>query len=221
MPSLLMSDSSPDALPVLAASEVRVLGALFEKALSTPDAYPLTVNALVAACNQKSNREPVVAYDAPEVEAALARLIGRRLAAEQTGMGMRVAKYRALAGGVYDLTSADKAVLAELMLRGPQTASELRARCARMHTFATPADVEAVVERLATRQAPLVAELPGRREPRWAHRLAGEPDPDADDAPIAPSSTTSVGALSDDVEALRARIEALETAFEAFRQQFE
>ncbi len=216
----------PDDLPVLAASEVRVLAALFEKALSTPDAYPLTVNALVAACNQKSNREPVVAYADTEVEAALARLVGRRLVAEQTGMGLRVAKYRALAGGVYDLTSAEKAVLAELMLRGPQTAGELRARCERMHRFEGAEAVEAALRSLAAREVPLVAEIAGRREPRWAHRLAGEPDAGngagAADAPGATTApTTSVGALVAEVEALRARVEALEASLAAFRQQFE
>lgn len=227
-----MSDS-PDtpgapALPVLGAAEVRVLGVLLEKALSTPDVYPLSLNALVAGCNQRSNREPIVAYDDGDVEAALVRLVGRRLAAEQTGMGTRVPKYRALVGGVYDLTSAEKAVLAELMLRGPQTAGELRGRCERMHAFASVDDVQAALDTLAGRDPALVAAIAGRREPRWAHRLAGEVTSESADSFGAATSTsggatpsTTVGALTAEVEALRARVEALEAAFDAFRRQFD
>ena len=221
---------SGDALPVLSPTEVRVLGVLLEKALSTPDVYPLSLNALVSGCNQKSNRDPLVAFDDGDAEAALVRLVGRRLAAEQTGMGSRVPKYRALVGGVYELTSAEKAVLAELMLRGPQTAGELRARCERMHAFAAVDDVQAALDTLAAREAPLVAAIAGRREPRWAHLLAGDVAPDAlvaaDDLPTASGASTSapattVGALAAEVEALCTRVEALEAAFDAFRRQFE
>lgn len=211
-----------DSLPVLTPPELRVLGVLVEKALSTPDVYPLSLNALVAGCNQKSNREPVVAYDDGDAEAALVRLVGRRLVAEQTGMGSRVAKYRALVGGVYELTTAEKAVLAELMLRGPQTAGELRTRTERMHAFATVDDVQAALDTLAGRETPLVVSLPGRREPRWAHRLAGDVEPAPEATPAVPTaSTSSVGALVAEVEALRGRVEALEAAFDAFRRQFE
>ena len=216
-----MLDAAPDPLPVLTPPEVRVLGALVEKALSTPEYYPLTLGALVAACNQKSNREPVAEYADADVREALDALMRKRLAGEQSGMGSRVVKYRTLVGGVYDLAKGEKAVLAELMLRGPQTAGELRTRTARMHPFADLADVEATLRALADREPPLVAETAGRREPRWAHLFAGPPvaAPEGVATPTRP--TTPSGALAEEVDALRARVAALEAAFAAFREQFE
>jgi len=209
-----------ESLPVLSPPEVRVLGVLVEKALSTPEYYPLTVNALVAGCNQKSNREPVVAYSDSDVQAAVDLLVRKRLVAEQTGMGSRVVKYRTLLGGVYEMTTAEKAVIAELMLRGPQTSGELRGRCTRMHAFGSVEEVEVVLHALAARETPLVAELPGRREPRWAHLLGGPVEATHEAEPsLAPA--TPVAALSAEVDALRSRIEALEGAFAQFRAQFE
>lgn len=210
-------------LPVLTPPEVRVLGVLVEKALSTPEYYPLTVNALVAGCNQKSNREPVVAYSDDDAQAALDLLVRKRLVAEQTGMGSRTVKYRTLLGGVYEMTTAEKAVMAELMLRGPQTAGELRTRTTRMHSFGSVDEVDAVLRGLAGREAPLVTELPGRREPRWAHLLGGPVDtaPEHESAPVAASAATPVASLAAELDALRARVETLEADFARFRAQFE
>ncbi len=217
-----------DDIPTLTDEELRVLGVLIEKALSTPEYYPLTVNSLLAGCNQKSNRDPVVHYGEADVQAALDLLMRKRLVAEQTGMGSRVAKYRTIFGGVYDLSEAQKAIMAELMLRGPQTAGELRARTARMHSFDDIDAVGAELTALARREQPLVAELspqPGKREARFAHTLAPLPDSDEDlalAAPGIPATPRSIaGSLTDEVEALKARIAALEEAFERFRSQFE
>lgn len=215
-----------ETLPVLTPPEARVLGVLIEKALSTPEYYPLTLNALVAGCNQKSNREPVVAYTPDEAQAAAELLCRRGLATEQSGQHERVVKYRTNLGGAYDLSHAAKAVVAELLLRGPQTAGELRQRTARMHPFASVEEVQAVLDELAGRDLPLVASLPGRREPRWMHRLSGEPEADADEAaPVRPA--TPVGHLADEIAALheenaalRDRLDALEAEFRAFRDQF-
>ncbi len=210
----------PEAAPPLTASEIRVLGVLVEKALSTPEYYPLTLNALVAGCNQKSNREPVVEMGEGDVMEALGALMGKRLVAEQTGMGSRVARYRTLLGGVFDLGAAPKALLAELMLRGPQTAGELRSRAARMHAFDSLEGVQAELDALAGRDAPLVAELPpppGRREARWAHLFAPLPDEPAGETASAPAASP----LAMQVEALQSRVEALEKAFAQFKSQFE
>lgn len=217
-----------ESLPVLTPPEARVLGVLVEKALSTPDAYPLTLRALVAGCNQTSNREPVVAYAPEEVEAAAALLCRRGLASEQSSAHERAVKYRTTFGGAFDLAHGDKAVLAELLLRGPQTVGALRARTVRMHAFASADEVQAVLDGLAARALPLVAALPGRREPRWAHRLGGEMG--ASEAPeTGPGrSATPVGVLADEVAALREenaalreRLDALEAAFHGFRAAFE
>ncbi len=214
-----------DSLPTLTFEECRVLGVLIEKALSTPEYYPLTVNQLVAGCNQKSNRDPVVDYGEAEAMAALDALMRKRLVAEQTGMGSRVAKYRTLFGGVFDLGEAQKALMGELLLRGPQTAGELRARTARMHAFDGLDAVQAELAALAEREPPLVAEIPpppGRREPTYAHTLAPLPEPVADDdAPTAAGQRSLAGTLADEVDRLKSRLDALEEAFAAFRRQFE
>lgn len=213
-----------ETLPVLTDTELRVLGVLIEKALSTPEYYPMTLNALVAGCNQKSNRDPVMAFEDADVQEALAALMGKRLVAEQTGMGSRVAKYRTLFGGVFDLSAPQKAILAELMLRGPQTAGELRSRTARMHAFESLDAVAAELDALRHRAQPLVVEVPGRREPRFAHTLAPLSDEELALASAGSGSapvTRATSPLAEEVESLRARVEALEAAFEQFRQQFE
>ncbi len=214
-----------ETIPTLTGSELRVLGVLIEKALSTPEYYPLTVNALVAGCNQKSNREPVVDFSEGDVMEALDALMGKRLVAEQTGMGSRVAKYRTLFGGVFELSEAQKAILAELMLRGPQTPGELRSRTARMHTFDGLEAVAAELDALRGREAPLVAELvpqSGRREARWAHTLAPLPESEGEGgAPSQAAPAHAASPLAEEVAALRARVEALESAFAQFRQLLE
>jgi hypothetical protein len=163
----------------LSPLEARVLGCLIEKELTTPEYYPLSLNALVNACNQKSNRDPVIAATARDVEIALDSLRHRRLAGMFSGADARVPKFKQTVDLVYPMETADRAVLCELLVRGPQTPGELRGRCERMHPFPALAHVEEALERLASRSAgPLVAKLerqPGRKEARFAQLLTGQP----------------------------------------------
>ncbi len=168
----------PPAPPPLTPVEARVLGVLIEKAKTTPDAYPLTVNSLTSGCNQKTSRDPVMALAEAEVQAALEDLRGRTLVLETFGASGRVLRYAHNFAKVYALPSAAVDLLAVLMLRGAQTVSELRANCERLHAFADASAVEAYLEELANRESgALVLKLPrqpGSREPRWVHLLCGE-----------------------------------------------
>jgi uncharacterized protein YceH (UPF0502 family) len=203
--------------------EVRVVGALAEKALATPDHYPMSLNALTAACNQKTGREPVMALSEDEVMEALDALMRKKLAGNTSGAGARVEKYRHTLDRRFDLGGAALAALTVLLLRGPQTAGEVRARTARLHPFETLEDVEVTLRGLVEREEPLATELPlqpGRKEPRFAHLLGG---PVAEDA-LGPAPTAGgerVAALERRVEALEEALDALREAFERFRNQFE
>ena len=159
----------------LNAVELRVLGCLIEKQRTTPDQYPLSLNALRLACNQATSREPVMSLDEDEVQEAVRSLASSGWARLASGTGSRVAKYRQLFDESLDLLPSESAVLAVLFLRGPQTVNELRARTERAHAFADSDDVAATLARLG--EAELVQELPrasGQRETRWTHLLAGE-----------------------------------------------
>lgn len=168
--------SKPEAL--LSALEARVLGCLIEKELTTPDIYPLTLNSLVNACNQRSNRDPLMEVSAREVEAALDGLRAKRLATLFSGADARVPKYRQTLDLVYPMVTGTRVLLCELFLRGPQTTAELRARAERMHQLGAE-EIEAVLHELAARPAgALVRRLPrqpGQKEARWAQLLTGEP----------------------------------------------
>ena len=158
----------------LTAEEIRVLGCLIEKEAATPESYPLSTNALIAACNQKSNRSPVVQYDERTVDQALLSLRERELARVVRGGGQRVYKHRHVVDDAWGLDSADLAALAVLALRGPQTPGEVRSRAGRAHAFADLDEVDRVLEGLARREEPLVAQLhrePGQREIRYTHLL--------------------------------------------------
>ncbi|MDP2834349.1 MAG: YceH family protein [Pseudomonadota bacterium] len=163
----------------LTAAEARVLGVLIEKSKTTPDAYPLTVNSLAAGCNQKTSRDPVMNLSEAEVQATLEDLRGRTLIMESYGASGRVLRYAHNFGKVYGLPAAAVDLLAVLILRGPQTASELRANCERLHHFADASAVEGYLDELASREAgALTLKLPrqpGAREQRWAHLVCGEP----------------------------------------------
>jgi hypothetical protein len=156
-----------------------VLGCLIEKELATPEYYPLTLNALVNACNQKNNRDPVLAMTARDTEIALDGLRRRRLAGLFAGADARVPKFKQTLDLVYPMEAADRVVLCELLLRGPQTGGELRGRCERMFVFSEVSAVEDALARLAARPAgPLVVKLarqPGQKEARWTQLLTGEP----------------------------------------------
>ncbi|MCB0719498.1 MAG: YceH family protein [Bacteroidetes bacterium] len=213
----------------LTPQEARVLGVLIEKHLSTPDYYPLTLNATTLACNQKSNRNPVVDYSESEVQEALDTLHRKHLVGRAITSGGRATKYRHALGEGMRLQRPETAVLASLLLRGPQTIAEVRSRTSRMHDFDSIDSVVSVVEGLVTREEPLVVHLPrqaGQKEGRIAHLLAGEPEFQEDEAVNDPSaeagsSTASRGHSVGEIQALRERIEALEEAFAAFRKQFE
>src|SRR5512134_905621 len=205
-------------IPVLSLLETRVLGVLVEKELTVPDIYPLSLNALTSGCNQKNNREPVMAATEAEVQAAIDRLKPLSLVIESSGS--RVMRYSQNIGRVLRVPSEAVAVLATLCLRGPQTAAEIRAASERLHRFADVSSVEGYLQQLAERaqdeDGPLVVLLPrspGSREPRWAHLLSGPVDaaPESGDrGAVAEVSTHEVAALraevrrvSDEVAALR------------------
>jgi len=205
-----------------------VLGSLLEKDLATPEYYPMSLNAVVLACNQKNNRSPVVGFDAATVENALEGLRRKKLAAVISGAGMRVPKYRHLLGEALNLGRRELAILAVLMLRGPQTLGELRDRSGRMHAFADTSEVEAVLERLIEREEqPLAVRLPrapGTKEPRYAHLLAREPAVPAGNAsaPELPGPRADrIAELEAEVDRLRERMDELERRFADFRGQFE
>lgn len=179
-------------LPNLTPHEARVLGSLVEKELTTPDYYPLSLNALVNACNQINNRQPVLSLTETEVKTALESLRDQRLAVVISGGDNRVLKYAHRAAEALELPRAELALVCELLLRGAQTPGELRSRAGRMHAFADLPDVLATLGRLAARTPPLVAVLPrqpGVREARYLHLLSGTVG-----AASNPSSPTAVPA---------------------------
>lgn len=208
---------------VLSALEARVIGSLIEKELTTPDQYPLTLNALVAACNQKSNREPLLELSANEVQATVDALLKARLVSDRGNFGGRVTRYRQrfvngeFGGLKFD--PAETAIVCELLLRGPQTPGELRAHCQRMHAFADAQAVENALEELMTRpDGPFVQRLaraPGAREPRYVQLFCGPVDEaslpaPAASAPRAADQGARLAALEEEVRALTARLAALE-----------
>jgi hypothetical protein len=195
--------------------EIRVLGALLEKEITTPEYYPLTLNALVNACNQKSSRDPVVNYEEEAVQQALALLRHKGLATRISGAGHRVEKYAHSLGERLNLGRRESAVLCVLMLRGPQTAGELRGRTERMHEFAEIADVEHCLESLAQRTPePLVAAMP---RGRWCHLLGGARDA----APEVSESAAPAASLAERIAALEREVAELKQTLESFRRQFE
>ena len=204
--------------------EVRVLGSLMEKEITTPEYYPLSLNALVNACNQKSNRDPVVLYDEGAVDAALAGLRAKGLAVRISGPDMRVPKHQHRLSEFFNLGRRESAVLCVLMLRGPQTAGELRGRTERLYQFDDLAAVEACLNRLMEWQPePLATSLPrqtGYKETRYANLLAGEPRIEA--APQAAGARDDPSAhLKAAVENLEREVAELKRQFSEFRKQFE
>ena len=198
-------------------AEVRVLGALLEKEIATPEYYPLSLNALVNACNQKSNREPVVAYDDDTVEDALERLRLKGLASRITGRDSRVPKHEQRFTEKFNLGRREAAILCVLMLRGPQTPGELRGRSERLHTFDDLDEVESTLARLT--EMDYVKKLPrqtGFKEQRWAHLLSGDvavAEEDGEREAATPAGTR--------VDQLAADLAALRREFEEFKKKFE
>jgi uncharacterized protein len=215
---------------ILTEAEVRVLGSLIEKDITTPDYYPLSLNALLNACNQKSNRDPFMQLDENSVRDALTGLQEQRLAGPASGADSRVTKYEHRAQEVFNFTRPETAVLCVLLLRGPQTPGELRGRTERMFRFETLDDVQAALQKLMQREPPLVKVLPrqpGTKESRYVHLLAGEV--------VVPESpyTASVGLapglvgderlerLEEEVAILRREVGEVKDQLERFRKQFE
>jgi uncharacterized protein len=209
--------------PPLSAVEGRVLASLAEKGFSTPDVYPLTLNALIAACNQRNNRDPLMSLGPREVEAALESLRQRRLAVLVSAAEGRVARFRHGLDSVFPLDPCALALLTELLLRGPQTVAELRARAERLHPLPGPADVEALLGTMASPSggglARLLPRLPGRKESRWSQCLAEEaggpeatPEPLTAVLAVPPEVDRRLAALEQEVAALRGELVALRRA---------
>ncbi len=213
---------------VLNAVETRVLGALVEKDITTPDYYPLSLNALVNACNQKNNREPVMSLDEDAVRQALHSLQEKRLAGPARGADSRVTKYEHRLQEVFNFDRREIAVMCVLLLRGPQTPGELRGRTERMHRFEALDEVQSTLQRLMEREPPLVAMLarqPGTKESRYAHLLSGEVAgwEAAASAAVAadPAEDERMARLEQEIVSLRDDIAQLKQQFAEFKKQFE
>jgi uncharacterized protein YceH (UPF0502 family) len=212
----------------LDAVEARVLGALLEKEIATPEYYPLSLNALVNACNQKSNRDPVVSYDDDTAEHALESLRGKGLALRSTGRDSRVPKHAQRFTEKFNLGRREAAILCVLLLRGPQTVGELRGRTERLYTFDDLEAVESTLRHLdESGFVTLLPRQPGFKEPRWAHLLCGAGPPvrsgwpaqESSEAPSEPAPARS--ALADRVAQLEADLADLRDRFDDFRRRFE
>jgi uncharacterized protein YceH (UPF0502 family) len=214
----------------LSANEVRVLGSLIEKDITTPEYYPLSLNALVNACNQKSNRDPVMQLGEGTVRDALNALQERRMAAPAGGADSRVTKYEHRLQEVFNFTRAETAVLCVLLLRGPQTPGELRGRTERMFRFETLDDVQSALSKLTQRDPALVKVLPrqpGTKESRWMQLLGGDVGlPALMHEAIAGTSSSMedrerIARLEEEVAELRRELGGIKDQLERFRKQFE
>jgi uncharacterized protein len=214
----------------LDAVEVRVLGALLEKEITTPEYYPLSLNALINACNQKSNRDPVMALDEGAVRDALDRLTGKNLVGHASSADSRVPKYTHHLQEVFNFDRRESAVLCVLMLRGPQTPGELRGRTERMYRFEDLSVVESALHRLMEREPPLAMKLarqPGTKESRYAHLLSGELEEWSALAEIQAAAFPSgqdderITRLETELESLRKEVADLRQQLGDFRKQFE
>jgi uncharacterized protein YceH (UPF0502 family) len=213
----------------LTPMEVRVLGCLLEKEIATPDYYPLTLNALVNACNQKSNRNPLMMRDQSSVMDALDNLrMSHQLAIEVTSTESRVAKYKHGLANRWNLSPAKTAILCELFLRGPQTPGDLRAHASRLHPLTDRSEAEELLQELyECEDGPFVVKLPrepGKREQRWAHLFSGEPEVAAEPESLPEAVTNGnedLQPLEIEVAALRQDLDALKASFEEFKTAFE
>jgi uncharacterized protein len=216
---------------ILSVIETRVLGSLIEKDITTPDYYPMSLNALVNACNQKNNRDPVMTLDEGAVRDGLATLQEKRMAGPASGADSRVTKYEHRLQEAFNFDRREIAVICVLLLRGPQTPGELRGRTDRMYHFEALDDVVSTLDRLAHRELPLVAVLPrqpGTKESRYMHLFSGEPPDQAVmerviPAAAAPGNPMSdrVATLEEEVARLRSELSDVQQQLATFRKQFE
>jgi uncharacterized protein YceH (UPF0502 family) len=214
----------------LTDTEVRVLGALIEKDITTPEYYPMSLNALLNACNQKSNRDPVMQLDEDAVHDALEGLEQQRMAGPARGADGRVTKYEQRLQEVFNFTRPELAVLCVLLLRGPQTPGELRGRAERMHHFEALDDVQSALQKLMQRAPPLarvLARQPGTKESRFAHLFAGDVV-EQESPPLIrtvadrnPADTERIARLEEEVAELRREVGDVKDQLERFRKQFE
>jgi len=212
---------SPIKLPVLDAEELRVLGVLMEKSKTTPDYYPMSINSLTAACNQKTSRRPVVQYDENTVAQALNTLKKRGLISTATGGSIRGVKYKHNFAIVFPVIPAEVAIICLLMLRGPQTPGELNTNSARLHEFESIEEVQEVLERLSSPEMPFLMQLPrrpGQKEVRYAHLLCGIPEYNDDDFADEPTSAGR-GALEARVVKLETELAELKEAFDKLMKE--
>lgn len=215
---------------ILSEIEIRVLGSLVEKQVTTPEYYPLTLNALTLACNQKNNRNPVSSYTENEVANALETLREKNLTYVFHGSTSRVPKYKHVMPEVMHLNRAELAVMCALMLRGPQTVGELRGNAGRLYEFSGLEEVDATVNGLMARDSePMVVRLPrqpGQKDARFAHLLSGEPHiTEPVEMPARARAATRdhdrIAALEGEIESLKAHMAELREQFEGFKKQFE
>ena len=215
---------------ILNETEARIVGALVEKQLTTPEYYPLTMNALIAACNQKNNREPVTSLDESTVANALEGLRDRNIVYVFYGSNSRVPKYKHMLPSVYELEPPEVAVLDVMLLRGPQTLGELRTRTERLYGFSGLGEIQETLDSLSRREDPLIVKLerlPGQKDARYAHLISGPIDMERI-AAAAASGPRSVGndpsrveTLERQVSDLRSEVDELKATFEEFKKQFE
>ncbi|MFH1217316.1 MAG: YceH family protein [Pseudomonadota bacterium] len=212
---------------LLDETELRVLGCLLEKEMATPEYYPLSLNALVNACNQKSNREPVVSYDETTVIHAVQTLKDKRFAVQSDAS--RVPKYGQNFSKIKNLLRKEAALLCLLLLRGAQTVGELRGRSERLYEFVDLADVERTLNNLIDMEYVVrLPRQPGRKESRFAHLLGGEvkidedfPEPLEPGSQNMPDGKNRITVLEEEINAIRTELEALKETFENFKKQFE
>lgn len=214
-----VSAEESSALPLLNAIEARILGSLVEKEATTPEAYPLTANAVVLACNQKNNREPVMELESGAVGHALREMDARRLV--RSVEGARAQRYEHRFAQAYSITRPQQALLSVLLLRGPQTAAELHARCERLAAFADLEQVRDTLERLVTRTPAMVVNLgrgAGQREDRYMHLLCGPVSAEEQFASVAKTvAVTTRSSLEARIDALEAVVTALQAEVDALR----
>lgn len=204
------------ALPVLNLEEQRVLGSLMEKSKTTPDYYPMTLNALTLACNQKSSRKPVVNFDEETVVLALDSLKKKGLISTATGGGSRTVKYKHNFAIVFPVVPSEVALICLLLLRGPQTPGELNTNSGRLYEFESLDEVNETLERLAQGENPYLVQLPrrtGQKEARYAHLLAGEPSSEEEDEPAEPARKS--------VNEMEARLSKVEHELAGLKEAFE
>ncbi len=207
-------------LPVLDAAELRVLGSLMEKCKTTPDYYPMTINGLTAACNQKTSRKPVVQYDDETVVQALNTLKKRGLISTATGGSIRSVKYKHNFAIVFPVLPKEVAIICLLMLRGPQTPGELNTNSGRLYEFDSIEDVQEVLERLSSPEMPFLTQLPrrpGQKEVRYAHLLSGTPEITEDEFDDAPARNS--GGLEARVTKLENDLASLQEAFDKLMKE--